>query len=111
MRHCAPVWPIWLRKVAGKGRKPLARGSESCRGFATYRAGPRGPTVRERCGGLFFSTLLGYEVFMKCPIETQESGELLLAYCSRKLDSARTRILEDHIEICPACRQFADGQK
>jgi len=48
---------------------------------------------------------------MRCPIETQESAELLLAYCSRKLDIARTRILEDHIQICPACRQFAEGQK
>jgi anti-sigma factor RsiW len=48
---------------------------------------------------------------MKCPIETQDSAELLLAYCSRKLDPASTAMLEDHIGICPACRQFAEAQK
>jgi anti-sigma factor RsiW len=48
---------------------------------------------------------------MRCPIETPESAELLLAYCSRKLDAARTAVLEDHMEICPACREFAEGQR
>lgn len=48
---------------------------------------------------------------MNCPIETQESAELLLAYCSRKLDPATAAILEDHIEICPACSEFAANQR
>jgi len=48
---------------------------------------------------------------MKCPIETPDHAELLLAYCSRKLDAARTAMVEDHIEGCPACREFARGQK
>lgn len=48
---------------------------------------------------------------MKCPIETRENAELLLAYCARKLDAESTAILERHMEICPACREFADGQR
>jgi len=48
---------------------------------------------------------------MKCPIETRESAELLLAYCTRKLDSESTATLERHMEICPACREFASGQR
>lgn len=48
---------------------------------------------------------------MRCPIETRENAELLLAYCSRKLDAASSAILEDHIRICPACREFASGQR
>jgi anti-sigma factor RsiW len=48
---------------------------------------------------------------MKCPIETRENAELLLAYCSRKLDAESTAILERHMEICPACREFSSGQR
>jgi len=48
---------------------------------------------------------------MRCPIETRENAEMLLAYCSRKLDAESTAILEDHIRICPACREFAGGQQ
>ena len=48
---------------------------------------------------------------MKCPIETCESAELLLAYCERKLDAESTVLLERHMEICPACREFASGQR
>ena len=48
---------------------------------------------------------------MRCPIETRENAGILLAYCSRKLDPESTAILEDHIRICPACREFANGQQ
>jgi len=48
---------------------------------------------------------------MRCPIDTRENAEFLLAYCSRKLDAASAAILEDHIRICPACREFARGQQ
>jgi anti-sigma factor RsiW len=48
---------------------------------------------------------------MKCPIESRENAELLLAYCTRKLDGESTAILERHMEICPACREFASGQR
>jgi hypothetical protein len=48
---------------------------------------------------------------MKCPIESRESEELLLDYCSRTLDPAVAGVLEDHIEICPACQKFAANQQ
>jgi anti-sigma factor RsiW len=48
---------------------------------------------------------------MRCPIETQESAELLLAYSHRKLDAETAAILEQHINGCPACREIADGQR
>jgi hypothetical protein len=47
---------------------------------------------------------------MKCPIETQESAEVLLAYGLRKLDSDATAMVEEHIRACPACSDFARGQ-
>ena len=48
---------------------------------------------------------------MKCPIETRENAELLLAYCTRELDAESTAVLEQHMEICPACREFSSGQR
>src|SRR5437867_9338209 len=48
---------------------------------------------------------------MRCPIETQENAELLLSYSARRLDPESTAILEAHMELCPACREFRDGQR
>ena len=48
---------------------------------------------------------------MNCPMENPENAEILLAYCAQKLDAKSTAILEEHIQICPACREFAAGQK
>lgn len=48
---------------------------------------------------------------MKCLIETQESVELLLAYCARKLDAGNAAVVERHVGVCPACREFANGQR
>lgn len=48
---------------------------------------------------------------MRCPIETQDNAELLLAYCSRSLDAERMARLEEHIRDCPSCREFAFGQR
>src|SRR5512144_986434 len=48
---------------------------------------------------------------MRCPIETPENAETLLAYCSRKLDPASATVLEQHMQVCPACREFAAGQR
>ena len=48
---------------------------------------------------------------MKCPIETRENADLLLAYCTRKLDAETTAVLERHMEICPACREFSSAQR
>jgi len=48
---------------------------------------------------------------MRCPIETQENAELLLSYSARRLNSESTAILEAHMLLCPACREFRDGQR
>jgi anti-sigma factor RsiW len=48
---------------------------------------------------------------MRCPIETQENAELLLSYSARRLDPESTAILEAHMKLCPACREFRDGQR
>ena len=48
---------------------------------------------------------------MKCPIETQDNAELLLSYSARRLNPERTAILEAHMEVCPQCREFRDGQR
>jgi anti-sigma factor RsiW len=48
---------------------------------------------------------------MNCPIESRESEEILLAYCARKLDAGSSAMLEEHIKICPACREFAEAQE
>src|SRR4051812_35080715 len=48
---------------------------------------------------------------MNCPLETADNAELLLNYCDRKLNPESTAILEQHIEICPSCREFAEGQR
>ena len=48
---------------------------------------------------------------MRCPIETQENAELLLSYSARRLNPESTAILEAHMEVCPQCREFRDGQR
>jgi hypothetical protein len=48
---------------------------------------------------------------MKCPIESQENAEVLLSYSARRLNPESTVILEAHMELCPACREFRDGQR
>jgi anti-sigma factor RsiW len=48
---------------------------------------------------------------MKCLIETQENVELVLAYCAGKLDPENAALVERHIGICPACQEFANGQR
>lgn len=48
---------------------------------------------------------------MKCPVECHENSDLLLAYCSRTLDPETAEILEAHVARCPACAEFAAGQR
>ena len=48
---------------------------------------------------------------MRCPIETQEHAELVMAYCSRSLDAKRAAMLEEHMRDCQSCREFAGGQR
>src|SRR5579863_10126731 len=51
------------------------------------------------------------EVRMRCPIETEENAEVLLAYCARRLDPEVAAILEGHMKVCPACRSFQESQQ
>jgi anti-sigma factor RsiW len=48
---------------------------------------------------------------MKCPMESHENAELLLAYCARRLDPETQTVLERHMTVCPACREFQAGQQ
>jgi anti-sigma factor RsiW len=47
---------------------------------------------------------------MNCPLETQESSALLLAYSSGRLDSESAVRVQRHLESCSACRQFVEHQ-
>ncbi len=47
---------------------------------------------------------------MNCPLETPETARLLVDYTSRKLGPEETALLERHLDLCPACRRFADAQ-
>ncbi len=47
---------------------------------------------------------------MKCPMETRETSELLLAYCARRLDPETAAWLERHIASCAACGETFRAQ-
>ena len=48
---------------------------------------------------------------MNCPLETRENAQVLLDYCTRKLEPESVAILERHIAVCSACREFASSQR
>ncbi len=48
---------------------------------------------------------------MRCPIQTRDNADLLLAYSARKLDPQTAAVLERHMENCPGCRAFGETQK
>jgi hypothetical protein len=48
---------------------------------------------------------------MNCPLETRENAQLLLDYCTRKLEPESVAALERHIAICGDCREFARCQR
>ncbi len=48
---------------------------------------------------------------MNCPIRTEETAELLLAYTARRLDPAKTAILESHMDVCAECAEFRIKQE
>jgi hypothetical protein len=48
---------------------------------------------------------------MQCPIQNDEAAGFLLDYCAQKLDAGRTAAVEDHLRICPSCRELVDAQK
>ncbi|HEY1219325.1 MAG: hypothetical protein ABSE42_18870 [Bryobacteraceae bacterium] len=48
---------------------------------------------------------------MRCPLETREDREILVAYSSRALHAPDTELLEAHLQSCAACREFVRGQQ
>ena len=43
---------------------------------------------------------------MNCPLQREETADILLDYSARRLDPSRTAILERHMETCAACAAF-----
>lgn len=48
---------------------------------------------------------------MNCPIQNEETADLLLAYIARRLDPAKTAILERHMDVCAQCAEFRVRQE
>jgi hypothetical protein len=48
---------------------------------------------------------------MRCPLETRENREILVAYSSRALNGGDAQRLEAHLQSCSACREFVRGQR
>jgi anti-sigma factor RsiW len=48
---------------------------------------------------------------MDCPLYSKDTAEVLLDYCSRRLDPQTTAMLERHMEACEACHAFANAQR
>jgi hypothetical protein len=48
---------------------------------------------------------------MKCPLEFDQSAELVIGYGARTLDPDATAVFERHIGCCPACSEAAALQK
>jgi hypothetical protein len=44
-------------------------------------------------------------------LETRDNAQLLLDYCTRKLEPESVAILERHIVLCDTCREFAGRQR
>jgi hypothetical protein len=47
---------------------------------------------------------------MKCPTETPQSVELLLALTANRLDGPQAAAMAEHAAACPACRAFTAAQ-
>lgn len=48
---------------------------------------------------------------MRCPVQSRENADLLLAYCARKLDAESASLFERHLENCAECRAFTEAQQ
>ena len=48
---------------------------------------------------------------MKCPLETRENREILVAYSSRVVNGSDVELLEAHLQSCTACREFVREQR
>jgi anti-sigma factor RsiW len=48
---------------------------------------------------------------MRCPSQTQDGAELLLAYSTGELDPKSAADLEIHLRGCAPCREFTEAQR
>lgn len=48
---------------------------------------------------------------MRCPIESPDQMERLLAYSAGERNTPETASLEQHLEVCAACRELVAGQQ
>lgn len=48
---------------------------------------------------------------MNCPIKTHENTDWLLDYSAGKLNAEHTTLVERHVETCPDCARFVEGQR
>lgn len=48
---------------------------------------------------------------MNCPLENRENAQLLVDFCSRKLEPETAAALERHMAMCGGCRDFAESQR
>ncbi len=47
---------------------------------------------------------------MRCPVQ-QGDPEIVLNFCTRKLDPDTAAIFRKHVVLCPECRDFVDAQE
>ncbi|MDP9168995.1 MAG: hypothetical protein M3N54_00135 [Acidobacteriota bacterium] len=47
---------------------------------------------------------------MNCPLESEDTLDLLLDYSAGRLDKTRTALLEGHMHDCPGCAAFRTEQ-
>jgi anti-sigma factor RsiW len=48
---------------------------------------------------------------VRCPMEAREGAELVLAYCSRRLDPDKSEWFERHLEACVSCQETVAAQR
>ena len=48
---------------------------------------------------------------MNCPLQSEDTLDLLLDYAAGRLDPARSAVLEHHMELCACCAAFRTEQK
>ena len=52
------------------------------------------------------SALERKETAVRCPMEAREGAELVLAYCSRRLDPDKSAWFERHLAACVSCQEM-----
>lgn len=48
---------------------------------------------------------------MNCPLQTKEGAEILLDYCSQRMDPDYVAEFQSHVAVCSDCRQVVEAQE